>query len=312
MYSSKFFHIITLASILITAWSDVSLARLYDRSLYKYYYYGRDEELVDELDHKLRQKVNYIEAHLQEKLNKSVNIYLTLTLDDFNNLTRGQVPGWAGGVAIPRRNTVVLKTPLFFGQGVPLEVLAAHELTHILIHQIVGDNYLPRWFEEGLCQVLSGESRHGSLGRLGRAAAAKRLMGLPRVDDVLNFAYGDADLAYAESRSAAAKLIDQFGWDAVAQLLRRVGKDEEFENAFPVVMGVEYEYWQVEWIEYAHKKYSFAVLLDIDYLIWVFIVLLGTVALTVVFIRRRIQFRRWLEEEEEEGEDDDYSKPIIP
>jgi len=47
-------------------------------------------------------------------------------------------------------------------------------------------------------------------------------------------------------------------------------------------------------------------------MIWVFIVLLGSLAVLVVFIRRRIQFRRWLEEEEEEGEGDDFGGPIVP
>ncbi len=306
----SFIYIITIA--VLTLGYNISHARPYDRPPYKYYYYGKDRKLIDNLDRELRQKVSYIEARLNKKLDKTVNIYLTLTLEDFNNLTHGRVPGWAGGIAIPGRNTVILKTPLFFGQGVPLEVLAAHELSHILIHEIIGDNYLPRWFEEGLCQVLSGESRHGSLGRLGRAAASNRLMGLPRADDVMNFSSGDADLAYSEARSAAARFISQFGWETVVQLLDRVGKGEEFDDAFLAAAGVEYEFWQVEWIEYARKRYSFAVLLDIDYMIWVFIVLLGSLAVLVVFIRRRIQFRRWLEEEEEEGEGDDFGGPIVP
>lgn len=308
LYKKSFQVIIACISCLIFL-NSIAVARQYNRPPFLYTYHGKDEKLIDKLDRELRKKLKYIESRLRCELDGRVQIFLTLTLQDFNMLTRGRVPSWAGGVAYPRRGAVVLKTPLFFGQGVPVEVLAAHELTHILIHKIVGDNYLPRWFEEGLCQVLSGETRHGSLGRLGRAAVSDRLMGLPRVDDVLGFSGPDADLAYAESRSAVAWLVERYGWETIVSLLRSVGKGTDFEDAFPAIIGVEYEYWQVEWIEYAKKKYSLAVLLDIDNLIWVFIFMLGALAVTVVFIRRRLQFRRWLEEEDEDDLDDE---PISP
>ncbi|MDP8239626.1 MAG: peptidase MA family metallohydrolase [Candidatus Hatepunaea meridiana] len=317
MPSNRPFHFVFISIILIFICSNSLFGGLYHRPPFKYRYYGKDEKLIDKLDRELRIKLKHIEGCLQidtrshagvwerEELNDSeligsVNIYLTLTADDFKRMTKGRVPKWAGGVAYPRRNSIVVKTPLYFGQGVPLEVLTAHELTHILVHRIVGDNYLPRWLDEGLAQVLSGESRHGSLARLGRAAISDRLMGLPRVDDVLNFSYPDADLAYAEARSATAWLVAQYGWDAVVKLLNEMGKGTDIEDAFPRVFDVGYEYWQVEWIEYAKKKYSVAVLLDIDSLIWVFILGLGAVAVVAVFIRRRIQFKRWREEEEEE------------
>ncbi|NQT34434.1 hypothetical protein HQ587_04520 [bacterium] len=305
----KLFRFVTTSIALILIWNNIVIAKLYNRHPFYYRYYGKDEKLIDRLDERLRKKLENIESCLNYNLESSVHIYLTMTLEDFQQMTRGRIPKWAGGVAFPRRHTVVLKMPFFFGQGVPLEVLAAHELTHIVIHGIVGDNYLPRWLEEGLCQVISGESRTGSLARLGRAAFSDRLMGLPRVDDVLSFSEPRANLAYAESRSAAAKLIDQYGWISITRLLTEVGKGREFETIFLEVFEVEYEYWQVEWIEYARKKYSYAVLLDVNNLIWILILMLGMAAMMTAFIRRRYQFRKL---SEEEGDQDDNNEPNIP
>ncbi len=305
------FQLIVSCFVLFAFLNNITLGSVYNRSPFQYRYNGRDTELIDRLDVELRKKLKYIESHLDVKFEGSVRIYLTLSLEEFNEITRGRVPRWAGGVANPRQKRIVIKTPLFFGQGVPIEVLAAHELSHILIHQIVGDNYLPRWLEEGLCQVLSGETRSGSMRRLGRAAAANRLMGLPRVDYVLGFSRPDADLAYVEARYAAAKLIDQFNWQAIVDLLRKVGQGIEFEDAFFQAIGVDYEVWQVEWLEYARSKYSLAVLLELDHLIWIVIVLLGAVAVIATFIRRRMQFKRWREEEEDDTYDD-YNEPINP
>ncbi|MCF7809625.1 hypothetical protein K9N50_01415 [bacterium] len=276
---------------------------------FQYDYIGADQEYIDKLDIELKQKLKYIESNLETELKGSVKVILTLSEDDFARKTRGGVPGWAGGIAYPQQQTVVLKTPLFFGQGVPVEVLAAHEVTHVLIHQIIGDNYLPRWLEEGLCQVLAGESRTGSFGAMGRAAAANRLMGLPRVDHVLGFSRPDANLAYTESRYATAALVDRFGWRAINDLLSRIGDGTEFEEAFFLAIGVDYEFWQVEWLEDARTKYSVMALLEMQNLIWIIILLLAILAMIVTFVRRKLQLRRWTEEEEDE---DDYNEPIFP
>lgn len=303
-------HRFVIVISLLLLINNIALCSVYNHPPFQYRYNGRDNKLIERLDVDLRNRLKYIEGHLNVKLEGPISIYLTLSLAEFNEITRGRVPRWAGGVALPHQHRIVIKTPLFFGQGVPVEVLATHELSHILIHQIVGDNYLPRWLEEGLCQTLAGEARSGSMARLGRAAAADRLMGLPRVDYVLGFSRPDADLAYVESRYAAAKLIDQFDWVAIVDLLRKVGRDVEFEKAFFLATGIDYEVWQVEWLDYARKKYSLAILLELDNLVWVVILLLGALAITVTFIRRRIQFRRWLAEEEDDG--DDFSEPINP
>ncbi|NQU04921.1 MAG: hypothetical protein HQ568_02425 [Calditrichaeota bacterium] len=257
--------------------------------------------------------MKYIESNLETELIGSIKVILTLSSEDFKRRTKGRVPGWAGGVAYPQQNMIILKTPLFFGQGIPVEVLATHEITHVLIHQVIGDNYLPRWLEEGLCQVLAGETRTGSLSKMGRAAAANRLMGLPRVDHVLGFSRHDATLAYVESRYAAAKFVDQFDWIAVNDLLKRVGEGVEFDDAFFQATGVDYEYWQVEWLEEARRKYSVLALLEVQNLIWVIILLLAITAMIVTFIRRKLQLKRWMEEEEDDDDyEDDYNEPISP
>lgn len=264
---------------------------------------------VEKLDQKIREYLPEIEHKLNTKLEAYAHIYLAQTKSEFYQVTRGTVPRWAGGVATPGENKIVVKSPQFFGQGVPLETLTLHEITHLLVHQATDGNYIPRWLNEGLCVVLSGEARTGSLARLGRAAAAKRLMGLPRVDDVLRFSAHDADLACAESRSAAEYLVDRFEWQAVRDLLSYVKDGMEFDEAFYLSTGVGYETWQVEWIEYAEQRYLWVMFLDIDNMIWILIVLFGVVVMTFVFVRQRMQIRKMKDEEDEYGDQwEDWSE----
>ena len=71
---------------------------------------------MDHLDSELRSIVPSIETSLGVGLPRSVQIVLTLTREQFEQMTEGRVPHWAGGVAYPRRGYIIVKAPLFFGQ----------------------------------------------------------------------------------------------------------------------------------------------------------------------------------------------------
>ena len=267
---------------------------------FEYYYAGHDEAYLDRYDRELRKLLPQMQQRLGQPLPAKLRIDLPLSKAEFAWLTKGKAPEWAGGIAYPEKRRVVVKAPTFFEQGVSAQVLTIHELSHILMYDATKGQGLPRWFEEGIAQMTAGEDRSGSITRLARAAFADRLMGLPRVDDVLSFSAPDADLAYTESRAAAASFIDQFGWEAVPTLFERISKQEEFPDAFLVVTGIEYDNWQATWLERAQEKYKRYLFLNVDDLVWMAIVLLALAATFAVWLRKRRQFKKWLAEEEEE------------
>ncbi len=287
--------------------------QIIERFPFQYYYSGRDESALERLDVALQKRLNEMEGFLGVQLTKPLRVELPLTRGEFNRLTQGRAPYWSGGMAFPQQNRVVIKTPAFINNEAPLDVIAAHEIAHILIYTATKSQSLPRWFEEGLCQVLAGEIRMNSMARLGRAAASDRLMGLPRVDYVLSFSASDADLAYAEARAAVATFIDQFGWLSVQSLLTAVAEGKEFPDAFKNVTGFEYDYWQADWLEKAQSRFKNMVFLDIDSYIWIGITILSIIAIIAVFIRNRIQLKKWMrEEEEDEGPPEPTDEPINP
>ncbi len=272
----------------------------YRRPPYVYLYAGKDLDVIEELDRDLRKLVPDMELHLGTRLPDRVQIELPMTRTEFAWLSRGRVPSWAGGVAYPSEGRIVVKTPQFFGEGVPLSILTCHELAHILLNAASSGKGLPRWFDEGFSQVLSGESRAGSLTLLARAALADRMMGLPRVEDVLSYSDSDAQLAYAESHAAARGMLDRFGWEVVRSILFLVGSGAEFDSAFESSAGVEYEAWQADWLESAQQKFKNYAFLDLEMIIWVAIMLLSALAAFMVWLRKKRQFKKWAEEEEEE------------
>ncbi len=160
---------------------------------------------------------------------------------DFRDVTR--LPEWAGGaygifdgvIRIPIRGAE--------GQEKELRRVLFHEYTHALVHTLAAAP--PLWLNEGLAEYLSGgwpqkTGQHipltalhdkGSFGRLGDI----RLVGL----------------AYWESYSAVAYLIDRYGIDRVMQLLRTLGKTGDPDQAFREALGISYrelvETWEPEW-----------------------------------------------------------------
>lgn len=291
--------------------SNETRAMVYSKPPFEYRLQRADDKTIQQLDQELHSRLQLMQSNLGMTLSGLIRIDVTMTREEFDRLTQNRVPNWAGGVAFQGQNRIVLKTPLFFDEGVPVGVLAAHELAHILLDQAAHGGDLPRWFQEGMASLMAGETRAGSLGRLGRAAAGDRLMGLPRVDWVLGFTRPDADLAYAEARFAAQYLVDGSGWEGVRKILIEVSGGREFEEAFKLGTGVEYETWQVEWLDWAKSRFRSAVLMEFDNLIWLVIFLLGVTAMIAVHIRRRLQFKKWLEEENEDGFPDD-DQPIVP
>jgi len=286
----------------VSAQQGIGQYRVISLAPFEYYYAGRDEAYLGRYDQALRKLLPEMQMKLGQPLPQKLRIDLPLSKSEFIWLTKNKAPEWAGGIAYPDQRRIVVKAPTFFEQGVSAEVLTIHELSHILMYDATKGLGLPRWFEEGIAQLASGEDRSGSITRLSRAALADRLMGLPRVDDVLSFSTADAELAYAESRAAAASFVQQFGWEAVRALFERVSNNEEYPEAFQAVTGIEYENWQAEWLERAQAKYKRYLFLNVDDLIWIAIVLLAIAATLVVWFRKRRQFKKWLDEEEEENE----------
>jgi len=293
--------------------ADSKVMQSYVRPPFIYYYSGTDStKFINATDILIRSWLKTIEGKIEVDLPRQIRIYFSLTRKDFAIQTQGRAPSWAGGLAITNRNLIFVKAPLFFREGIPVEVITAHEISHILIHRATKGNYVPRWFSEGLCSVLAGESRRGSASRLSRAVLAKRLLGLPRVDGVLHFSSQDAALAYAEATSAVSYFIERFEWLAITDLFKHIAQDKNFEEAFFLATGVEYEIWQVEWMDYARRRYRWGALMEIDNMIWTFIALFGSTVVIWAYIKKRIQLRRWQDDDDDDEFYYDDDNPIVP
>ncbi|HEY7625230.1 MAG TPA: EAL domain-containing protein [Candidatus Limnocylindria bacterium] len=141
-----------------------------------------------------------------------------------------------GGVTLPRQGAIVLNL-----QNVANDAdygIVRHELTHALVHQIVGVNVqLPAWFDEGLATLrerdgTAGAAR-GSAVALGILSAGKTTLG--DLDDQTVWAQRNATLdgqAYSVAAEAVRLLEGRVSHDGLVRMLDAVAGGATFAAAY--------------------------------------------------------------------------------
>lgn len=226
---------------------------------------------------------------------RRIQIFLVLSQSEFTVLTRGQIPEWGAGAAVPSDASIILKSPRFIGPDAKLRRVVLHELSHVLLWMASAGQPVARWFDEGLAQVTTGESGRGSGILLARALLTGNLVRLEEVDDVLNFQKDRAALAYEVSRTAVEYLIDSFGKESIARLAMAVSDGRSMDEALFLVTGTGMDTFQENWHRYIKTRYRWYVLLDFPLILSLSMLLLFFAALFATRWRVRQKRKAWEE-----------------
>jgi tetratricopeptide (TPR) repeat protein len=146
------------------------------------------------------------------------------TQQQFRDITRS--PDWAAGMYDGR-----IRVPMRGALARPeeLERVLVHEFTHALVRSIAPRN-VPTWLNEGLAVLFEPEGLDWARRELARTEARVSAERLSR--SFASFSGNDARLAYAQSATAANRLIELTGAAAVVGLLQDLAQGEAFETAF--------------------------------------------------------------------------------
>jgi hypothetical protein len=137
--------------------------------------------------------------------------------------------------ALPRDDLVVIDTSRMKTHPFSLRNTFKHELCHLLLHQNIQDDLLPRWLDEGVAQWASDGAGDILLDQkrsvLNRVALRGRFIpldsltrGFPRNDQ-------DLMLAYEESKSFIDHLIGMSGTEGVLKILKEMKQGNDVEDA---------------------------------------------------------------------------------
>ena len=249
---------------------------------------------------------------LHDSLHYRPNIYIADNLVQFREIIGSAIPDWGAAVALPYRQTIVLKSPANFAVGKSLRELLQHEYSHLALSERLGFGEAPRWVDEGLAMFISSEWSWGDNISMTRAVLFNNLVPLHEIERMNLFSEGKAQTAYAQSYLAVKYFLDSYGKIAFNIFLDRLSKRQTVDSALFAAVGLTYDGFESEFFEQLRKRYTLmSLFIDTMYL-WIILAAVVVLGFILSFFRKRRYYRRWEEEEKLESRDFDYGDPDTP
>jgi len=225
------------------------------------YWYSGATSFAQDIMNTTQQALARLAADTGASLRSEVRIYLYANSNDLlGSMLFPQE--WTGGVAFTEYGTIAIglsTANLAWGR-----TAIAHELTHMVTHQMVYNPYggLPTWLEEGLAMHNQGSVDQTFTAALQTAIKNGTLLSLKTLSSPFS-SYADISyLSYAESWSAVEYLIDNYGAAKMAELLETFRQGSTYDAALLKVYGKDTKGLNTEWQKSLQPSTSGAVIGD--------------------------------------------------
>lgn len=161
------------------------------------------------------------------------------------------VQEWAGGLAYTQYNVILMgvapSQAIGWGQRT-----VRHELAHLIIEQFAGScvgGSRPNWLEEGLAVYAEGEPEQRILNELRRATRDNSFEPLRSLNGPFSAHGPEAGIAYSQSYSVVAFMLEQYGQEKMRELLLTLAGGEGYDQALERVYGFNIDGLEMAWRE---------------------------------------------------------------
>jgi hypothetical protein len=206
------------------------------------YWYQGDRAFGEALFDQANKTLDQIEAEAGVKVEFPVKIFIYGNFSDLHDAIAVGSQEWTGGQAFTDQGVVVIGvSPSDLTYGL---VATPHELTHLVIHQATDNPYgdIPRWLDEGLAVYMSGELDAGWRGYRAQVADSAKSDKLMTLQTLSSSFPADSELAgqaYAQSGAIVEFVIQNYGKDAMAELLNIFSEGALYDDALREALGVD-------------------------------------------------------------------------
>ena len=179
----------------------------------------------------------------------------------FDSVTGGRAPEWGAGVAIPSTGTIVL--PVYASPRTrpeQLPVTLRHELVHLALHQELPGR-IPRWFNEGYAEWVSGGWSPDEAWRLRVAFLLGRAPPLDSLTLDWPWEANQARLAYLLSATAVQHLAERSGPRGFETLMAAWKREGSLDRAIRAVYGMTMGQFEEEWRKLVQRRYGWMMIL---------------------------------------------------
>ncbi len=168
----------------------------------------------------------------------------------FDSLSRGRIPSWGAGLAIPGARFIAIRAD----RDDPFRVLR-HELAHIVLHETTKGR-VPLWFDEGYAVVAAGELGRLDLLRLNLTVARGAVPSLPTLDAGLRGSASTAEASYALAASAVAFLARKNPSGTLEPLFAGLMAGVPFDTAVAVTTGLNPDRFEEAWQKDVRRRHG--------------------------------------------------------
>ncbi len=200
---------------------------------------------------------------------------------------------YAVGLAFPRRKSIAINVVPLISKSYLIKEVFEHELCHLVLHDHIKDEFLPRWLDEGVAQWASG-----NLGELllyenqfkaVRLNMSGRLIPLDRLALSFPSDTGSLFLAYQESLSFVNYIVKKFGKKKLVSVLNELGRGENIDEAFSKVLLSPVSEIEKKWMDSLSDGNRW--LLWLSHYLYQLLFVLGAVLATIAFVKVKLKKR---------------------
>ncbi len=189
-----------------------------------------------------------LEEEMGIELQEEVDIYIYANAAAMRQAIL-YVQDWAGGVAFSSYNTILIGVAPSDVEGWGSDTVR-HELAHLVLGQF-GWSCLggrrPTWLEEGLATYAEGPASDSTLADINWAIEQDAFFPLRTLGGSFPAHGGDAGLAYSQSYSVVAFLLDDYGAQRLQELILLLAQGFDDDEALQQVYGFNVDGLEVAW-----------------------------------------------------------------
>ena len=216
--------------------------------------------------------------------------------------------------ALPGRNLIVIDYSRTDRLPFELEDTFKHELTHILLHQRISNEYLPKWLDEGVAQWASGGMadimRTENKDLLEQAALSHRMLSLKDLNSNFPSSPDGLVLAYEESKSFTEFIVKHYGEAQLRLFLKGLEKQDTIERAVYDNYGVSLDKLEQTWKRGLIRENLWIEYIA-DHMYWLLFFLAALITIAgYCAVKRRMRDYRDEEVEAEGGEGEEQSEDV--
>ena len=230
-------------------------------------------------------------------INFSFEIVIYRHREIFRSLVRNDM---IAAFAIPGEDLIVLDYSQFRYDSLTLRLIIMHEMCHLLLHKNIAGNNLPKWFDEGVSQWVSGGINEivypQPTDALKMAFIKGTLLPFSTISEALPSDPADFILSYEQGRSMVDYIEQRYGMDSIKGIILRLSSGAGFYDTVSDELGADFTEIEKKWKrDKGKQQYTWlAYISNHIYLILFFIAAFLTI---YGFIRLRRRMRYYQDED---------------